>query len=72
MAPRPTLVVSPQLDRDAVLADVTQAVEAARKAFALYGKAERLKQVSPETINQFWPQLTQQLVIDWLNEQSKE
>ena len=71
MAPRPTLVVSPQLDRDAVLADVTQAVEAARQAFALYGKAERLKQVSPETINQFWPS-TQQLVIDWLNEQSKE
>jgi len=62
------LVVSPQLDRAASLEDVTQAVEAARQVYALYGAAEKVKQISPEDYNRFSPQ-TQALALDWLKEQ---
>jgi hypothetical protein len=68
LAPRPLLVVSPQLDRAASLEDVTQAVEAARQVYALYGAAEKVKQISPEDYNRFSPQ-TQALALDWLKEQ---
>jgi len=70
LAPRPLLVVSPQLDRDAALEDVTQAVEAARRVYALYGAAERLEQVAPEDYNHFSPEM-QALAIDWLKRQSQ-
>jgi len=65
LAPRPLLVVSPRLDREATLEDVTQAVEAARQVYALYGAAGRLEQVVPEDYNRFGPEV-QALVIDWL------
>jgi predicted alpha/beta-fold hydrolase len=70
-APRPLLVVSPQLDREAPLKHVTQGVEAARKVYALYGAAERLEQASPEQYNKFGPDV-QALVIDWLKKQSAQ
>jgi hypothetical protein len=65
LAPRPLLVVSPQLDREAALEDVTQAVEAARPVYALYGAAERLEQVAPEDYNRLNP-ATKSLVVEWL------
>lgn len=70
-APRPLLVVSPQLDREAPLKHVTASVEAARKVYALYGAAERLEQASPEQYNKFGPDV-QALVIDWLKQRSQE
>ena len=42
IAPRPVLVVQPQLDRDAAPAEVHAAVEQARKVYALYGADTRL------------------------------
>jgi len=65
LAPRPLLVVSPQLDREATLEDVTQAVEAARPVYALHGAADRLEQVAPEDYNRLSP-ATKSLVVEWL------
>ncbi len=70
LAPRPALVVSPQLDREAALADVTQAVEAARRVYALYGAGEALEQRSPEDYNRWSPEM-QGLVLDWLKERGR-
>lgn len=69
-APRPLLVVSPQLDREAPLKHVTAGVEAARKVYALYGVAERLEQKSPEQYNRFGPDV-QALVVDWLKQRTQ-
>jgi dienelactone hydrolase len=69
LAPRPSLVVSPQLDREAQLEDVTQAVRAAREVYALYGASDRLEQISPEGYNHFGPGM-QALVTRWLGQVS--
>jgi pimeloyl-ACP methyl ester carboxylesterase len=68
LAPRPTLVVSPRLDYQAPVADVSRAVAAAREVFSLYGPADRLEQVAPEDFNHFGPSM-QQLVREWLDRQ---
>ena len=64
-APRPLLVVSPLLDRDAPPELVTPAVEAARSAYALHEAAGNLEQILPEDYNRFGPEM-QQLALDWL------
>lgn len=64
-APRPVLVVSPRLDREADEQDVRRAVEAARSIYALYGRAELLEQRSPEDYHRFGPEM-QALVVEWL------
>jgi dienelactone hydrolase len=69
LAPRPSLVVSPQLDREAQLEDVTQAVRVAREVYALYGASDRLEQISPEGYNHFGPGM-QALVARWLGQAS--
>lgn len=70
LAPRPVLVVSPQLDREAAFEDVTVAVEGARQVYALYGAADRLQQAVPEDYGRLGPQ-AQGLVIDWLKKASR-
>jgi dienelactone hydrolase len=65
IAPRPVLVVSPTLDREAPLHRVTEAVERAREAYAAAGASDRLTQLSPEDYNRFHPQM-QELVAAWL------
>jgi pimeloyl-ACP methyl ester carboxylesterase len=65
LAPRPTLVLSPQLDREAPLDLVTRGVENARQNCLRYGIHPRLCQISPETYNQLGPEV-QQIVLDWL------
>ena len=42
IAPRPVLVIEPQLDRDATPADVQDAVDQARKVYTLYGAGDKL------------------------------
>jgi pimeloyl-ACP methyl ester carboxylesterase len=66
-APRPVLVVSPQLDRDAPPDLVTPAVEAARQVYARHGAADRLAQLAPEDYNRLGPEM-QALVLSWLKE----
>lgn len=71
LAPRPTLVVSPQWDWEAPVENVTQAVEAARPLYALHEAGDRLEQLSPPDYNRFGPE-TQALVIAWLKQQQRE
>jgi pimeloyl-ACP methyl ester carboxylesterase len=68
LAPRPTLVISPQLDWQAPPEQVTQAVESARAAFALHGTSGQLEQIVPEGYGHFGPE-HQALAIDWLRRQ---
>lgn len=65
LAPRPVLVVSPQLDREANIEDITSSISQARLVYHLYDASLRLQQISPETYNQFGPEI-QDLVIGWL------
>ncbi len=51
IAPRPALVVQPQLDRDATPVDVTAAVDRARKVYALYGAGTKLALEEPWDYN---------------------
>ena len=66
IAPRPALVVAPQLDRDANPADVHAAVEQARKVYALYGASEKLGLREPWDYNRL-PDATQDWIIQWMS-----
>ena len=66
IAPRPALVVAPQLDRDATVADVRLAVKQARKIYALYDSAERLEIYDPWDYNRL-PDRTQDWIIAWMS-----
>ncbi|HUO25798.1 MAG TPA: alpha/beta fold hydrolase [Candidatus Aquilonibacter sp.] len=68
IAPRPTLVVAPTLDRYARLADVEREVEASKKIYALLGHPEALQLQTPYDINRF-AQRTQENAFDWLGRQ---
>ncbi|SPE32856.1 conserved hypothetical protein [Candidatus Sulfopaludibacter sp. SbA3] len=65
IAPRPALVVQPQLDRDATPADVRSAVEQARKVYTLYGAGARLGMEEPWDYNRL-PERTQDEIVKWM------
>ena len=69
LAPRPTLIVSPSLDREADVEDIKLCVEKAKSIYNLYGTRDKLECITPETYNQFGPEM-QDLVIDWLKKKS--
>ena len=71
VAPRPVLVVSPKLDREAPVEMVTQAVEAARDVYALHEARGQLFQLTPEDYKRFGPEM-QELVIEWLRKRRGE
>jgi pimeloyl-ACP methyl ester carboxylesterase len=66
IAPRPVMVVSPQLARDANPADVRKAVEAARLVYRLYKAEDRLTLDEPWDYTRL-PTPTQNRAIEWLN-----
>lgn len=66
IAPRPVLVVEPQLDRDATPADVRGAVERARKVYALYDAQDRLGLDEPWDYNRL-PTAVQDSAIEWMS-----
>jgi pimeloyl-ACP methyl ester carboxylesterase len=68
VAPKPTLVIAPTLDRYARLADVEREVEAAKKVYALLDRPDALTFETPVDINRF-SQRTQQSAFDWLTRQ---
>lgn len=68
VAPKPTLVVAPTLDRYARLADVEREVEASKKIYALHGQPGALKFETPVDINRF-AHRTQESAFDWLTHQ---
>jgi len=51
IAPRPVLVVEPQLDRDASPKDVEHAVDQAKQVYALYGAGDKLALQEPWDYN---------------------
>ncbi len=51
IAPRPVLVVEPQLDRDATPADVESAVKQAKQVYSLYGAGDKLAIQEPWDYN---------------------
>ena len=65
IAPRPVLVVQPELDRDAIPADVRAAVQEARKVYGLYGAAARLALEEPWDYNRL-PNKTQDQIVQWM------
>jgi len=67
VAPRPVLVVQPQLDRDATAADVRTAVERARKVYSLYGAGEKLALSEPWDYNRL-PDSTEDAIVRWMRD----
>lgn len=67
IAPRPVLVVQPQLDRDAHTEDVHASVQRARQVYALYGAEPKLGIEEPWDYNRL-PTVTQDKVISWVKE----
>jgi pimeloyl-ACP methyl ester carboxylesterase len=65
IAPRPMLVVEPQLDRDATVADVQSAVEQARKVYSLYGATDKLTLKQPWDYNRL-PTNTLEDAVQWM------
>lgn len=70
IAPRPVMVVQPQLDRDATPADVEAAVREAGKVYALYGAASSLAIREPWDYNRL-PNQLQDEVIQWMGQNLK-
>lgn len=67
IAPRPTLVVQPQMDRDAAPADVRAAVGQARKVYALYGAADKLALQEPDDYQRL-PTATLNSIVQWMGQ----
>jgi dienelactone hydrolase len=65
IAPRPVLVVEPQLDRDATPPDVEGAVAQAKQVYALYGAGDKLAIREPWDYNRL-PNKTQDEIVTWM------
>jgi pimeloyl-ACP methyl ester carboxylesterase len=65
IAPRPVLIMQPQLDRDATPGDVHGAVEQARRIYSLYGAEGKLGLYEPWDYNRL-PEKSQDHLIEWM------
>ncbi len=65
IAPRPVLVMQPQLDRDAVPRDVAAAVGRAKGIYGLYGAADKLALFEPWDYNRL-PEKSQDWIVQWM------
>jgi pimeloyl-ACP methyl ester carboxylesterase len=65
IAPRPVLVVQPELDRDATPRDVRAAVDEARQVYSLYGDGNKLQISEPWDYNRL-PTKTQNEIVTWM------
>jgi dienelactone hydrolase len=65
IAPRPVLVVEPQFDRDANVADVHAAVEQAKRVYSIYGAGSKLALDEPWDYNRL-PNATQDRIVQWM------
>jgi hypothetical protein len=66
IAPRPVLVVQPQLDRDATPNDVSTAVSEAKRVYSLYGAGNKLEFSEPWDYNRL-PNDTQDKIVQWMD-----
>jgi dienelactone hydrolase len=67
IAPRPVLVVQPQMDRDTTSADVHAAVDQARKVYSLYGATDQLALQEPQDYQRL-PTATQDRIVQWMKD----
>ena len=67
LAPRPVLVVQPQLDRDASPEDVAHAITQAKQVYTLYGAPDKLTLQQPWDYNRL-PNATLNAAVDWLKQ----
>jgi hypothetical protein len=65
IAPRPVMIVEPQLDRDGTPADVHAAVDRAKKAYQLQGAPTKLALSEPWDYTRL-PDQTQNEIIRWM------
>jgi dienelactone hydrolase len=65
IAPRPVLVMEPQLDRDGTPADVRTAVEHARKVYGLYGAVDNVALYEPWDYTRL-PEKSQDWIVKWM------
>jgi pimeloyl-ACP methyl ester carboxylesterase len=65
IAPRPVMVMEPQLDRDGTPADVRTSVEQARKVYRLYGAADNLGLYEPWDYTRL-PEKSQDWIVQWM------
>jgi len=65
IAPRPVLVVEPQLDRDATPAEVESAVSQAKHVYSLYGADDKLAILEPWDYNRL-PNNTLNDAVKWM------
>jgi pimeloyl-ACP methyl ester carboxylesterase len=65
IAPRPVLVMEPQLDRDGTPADVKSAVEQARSVYTLYGAPNKLGLYEPWDYTRL-PEKSQDWIVQWM------
>ncbi|MEP6894017.1 MAG: hypothetical protein ABI986_00280 [Chloroflexota bacterium] len=71
VAPRPLLIVSPQLEQENSQIGIDQQVADASQIYSLFGATRKLSQASPEDYNRFSIP-TQQIVLDWLKDQARK
>jgi len=65
IAPRPVLLMAPEWDRHAVLADVKECVGQARHIYRIFGNESALTLSTPSDYNRF-PRERQTEVVEWL------
>jgi hypothetical protein len=65
IAPRPVLVIAPELDKDAYHSDVVTCVKEAGKVYDLYGSPENIELFSPEDISRLSPEVREK-IYSWL------
>lgn len=70
VAPKPVMLVAPELDRYARIEDVKREVEGPRKVYDLLGHPEALQFEIPLDVNRF-PRSLQAYSFDWLSEHGK-
>jgi len=68
IAPRPVLVIAPQIDKDAHLQDIQQCLDKTQKVYDLYRSSQNLELYSPNDINWLSPG-TLGKMYEWLEKQ---
>ena len=67
IAPRPVLVISPLMDKDAHYIDIAQCIEQVKKIYSLSGNAKNIQIFSPDDYNRFSPEMREK-AFQWLHE----
>jgi cephalosporin-C deacetylase-like acetyl esterase len=69
IAPRPVLVIAPEMDKDAHLQDIQNCVKQAEKIYGLYGSPDNIQIFSPDDYNRYSPEMRDK-TCEWLENRS--